>query len=309
MRLLITGGAGTLGSVFAAHFSPTVESIHVVDNLATGKRESLAGLPDANFIEGSVSDEQLMMRVFNESQPTHIIHCAASYKDPDAVVEQTDSNVRGMAVLLEQAAKLQDLQTIMNLQTVLCYGRPDTTPIPVDAPLRPRNNYAITKVAAEELLIHSGLPYTSLRITNTITPGLAIGPIPTFYRRISEGQDCSVSEAARDFIDIADVQDLVDRMLERPEVGGVFNVSSGEGRTIEEIFNLVAEFLGKTVPVTMQPVSDDDVPVVVVDPTETQRVWGWKAKVDFHKSLNWLLSEYDQSGVGQIHSHFKGAKK
>lgn len=305
MRLLITGGAGTLGAVFAARYERRAESVCVVDNFATGHRAALEGMRDIAMIEGSVADAELMKELFDEHRPTHVIHCAAAYKDPAAVVEQADTNVRGMAVLIEQATQSTDLRTIVNLQTVLCYGRPDATPIPVDAPLRPRNNYAVTKVAAEELLFCSGLPFTSLRIANTLTPGLAIGPIPTFYQRIKNGEACTISEASRDFIDIDDVCTLMDRVLDHPDTSGVFNVSTGEGHSIAEIFRFVCEHLGLEVEATVQPVSGDDVAVVVVDPSETRRVWNWEARVEFRESLFRVLSDYDRSGVGAIYSHFR----
>ncbi len=92
----------------------------------------------------------------------------------------------------------------MNFQTVLCYGRTEVVPIPPSHPTRPFTSYGISKIAGEQYLFSGGLPVVSLRIANVTGPRLAIGPIPTFYKRLKAGQSCFCSDTVRDFLDMSD---------------------------------------------------------------------------------------------------------
>ena len=83
-----------------------------------------------------------------------------------------------------EAARDYGVERFLNFQTVLCYGRPEQSPIPLDHPLRPFTSYGISKVAGEQYLAASNLRWVSLRLANITGPRLAIGPIPTFYKRL-----------------------------------------------------------------------------------------------------------------------------
>ena len=126
------------------------------------------------------------------------------------------------------AARRHRVSRFLNFQTVLCYGRPKTVPIPVEHPLRPFTSYGISKVAGEQYLAMSGLPFASFRLANVTGPRLAIGPIPTFYKRLKSGQGCFCTDAQRDFLDMSDFLAAVDLAMEDDAPTGIFNVSSGE---------------------------------------------------------------------------------
>ena len=115
-------------------------------------------------------------------------HSRRAYKDPANWREDIATNVEGTQRHRSRASDSVD--RIINFQTALCYGRPESSPIPVDHPLRPFTSYGISKVAGEHYLAMSGLPFVSLRLANVTGPRLAIGPIPTFYKRLQGGQAC-----------------------------------------------------------------------------------------------------------------------
>ncbi len=103
MRIIITGGAGCLGSNLIEHWLPQGHEILVIDNFATGKREVVPALPGLSLVEGSIADRDLVAKAFAEFAPTHLVHSAASYKDPANYREDIATNVDGTAVLIEFA--------------------------------------------------------------------------------------------------------------------------------------------------------------------------------------------------------------
>lgn len=305
MRILMTGGAGCLGSNLLEHFLPRGDEVLVLDNFATGRREVVPEMPRLALVEGSVVDAALVDRCFDEFKPTHVIHAAASYKDPSDWAGDAAVNVEG-SVNVAKAAERCGVRRILNFQTALCYGRPSQVPIPIEHPTGPFTSYGISKTAGEAYLMMSDVPTVSLRLANVTGPRLAIGPIPTFYKRIKEGKPCFCSDTMRDFLDMSDFLSIVDMALADDAPTGRFNVSTGEGHSIREIFDCVAAYLGATPPEPPTvPCGSDDVPAVVLDPSATERAFGWKAKVGFRETIEKMLAWYDAHGISAIYSHLK----
>lgn len=304
LRILITGGAGCLGSNLVEHFIPAGHDILVIDNFATGKRELLPPMPKLWVVEGSIADQELVDRCFGEFQPTHVVHSAAAYKDPANWREDAATNITG-TINVVAAAKRHQVRRFVNFQTALCYGRPEIIPIPVDHPSRPITSYGISKTAGEQYVMMSGLPTVSLRLANITGPRLAIGPIPTFYKRLKTGQKCYCSDTTRDFLDMEDFLAIMEQAMADDAPTGVFNVSTGEGRSIKDIFDMVVDHLGVTLPepVPIIPPGADDIPAVVLDPSRTEAAFGWRAKYGFEETVRKMLSWYDKYGVTDLHSH------
>jgi nucleoside-diphosphate-sugar epimerase len=275
----------------------------VIDNFSTGKREVVPSVPRLDVVEGSIADQTLVASCFDRFKPELVVHAAASYKDPTNWHEDAQTNVVG-SIHVAKTAAAHAVSRLINLQTALCYGRPATLPIPITHPTAPFTSYGITKTAGEQFMLMSGVPTVSLRLANITGPRLSIGPIPTFYMRLKAGQKCFCSDTRRDFLDMSDFFALMDLAIRADAPIGVFNVSTGEGHTIKEIFELVAahlELTGLDVPVL--PPGDDDVPAVVLDPRETERMFNWNAKVSFGQAIARQLTWYDSFGVTDVHSH------
>ena len=309
MRLLITGGGGCLGSNLIETYLPQGHEILVIDNFATGRREVLPAIPGLTLVEGSIADRALVERVFTRFEPSHVIHSAAAYKDPQDWREDAATNIHGTINVIE-AARHAGVVRFINFQTALCYGRPEIVPIPIDHPTRPFTSYGISKTAGEAYLSISDLPWVSLRLANISGPRLAIGPIPTFYKRLKAGQSCFCTDAVRDFLDMSDFLEIMKLVLREDAPNGLFNVSTGEGNTIKDVFDAVAAHLGiaPTVPVPIVPCGPDDVPAVVLDPKHTENVLGWRAKLGFAETIARMLRWYDAHGVSAIHSHLRSAR-
>lgn len=309
MRILITGGAGCLGSNLVERYVPQGHAVLVLDNFATGKRELLPDVPGLTVVEGSIADRSLVDDCFEMFHPSHVIHAAAAYRDPKDWREDASTNVSGTINVID-AAQRTGVRRLVYFQTALCYGRPSQVPIPVDHPLRPFTSYGISKTAGEQYALIANIPVVSLRLANIVAPRLAIGPIPTFYKRLKAGQKCFCSATVRDFLDIEDFFAVMERVLTDHAPTGVFNISTGEGRSIVELFGVVADYLGITLdaPVPVVPAGEDDVPAVVLDPAHSRETLGWQAKVSFHDTIQRMLQWYDSHGVSDIYSHLNAPK-
>jgi len=308
-RILITGGAGCLGSNLAERHLEAGEAVTVVDNFATGHRGSLPNFhPLLTVVESSVSDRAAMAEVFADFRPTHVIHSAAAYKAPDDWAEDARTNVEG-SIIVAQLAKSAGVKRLVNFHTALGYGRPESVPVPVNAPARPFTSYGISKQAGESYIAMSGQPFVSLRLANVTGPRLGIGPIPTFYTRLKAGKACFCSRTIRDFIDMDDFFAIMDLALADGAPTGIFNVSTGTGHTIKEIFDIVANHLKITLtePVPEVDPGDDDVPAVVLDPSLTMSTFGWKPRYAFADTIRRMLAWYDKHGVTAIFSHLQPA--
>jgi UDP-glucose 4-epimerase len=307
MRILITGGAGCLGSNLIEHWLPQGHEILVVDNFATGQREVVpAGLVKLSLIEGSIVDRGLVDQAVDGFRPTHVVHAAAAYKDPDDWREDVATNVLGTINVVE-AARRAGVKRFINLQTALCYGRPEQVPIPVDHPCRPVSSYGISKATGESYVALSGLPFVSLRLASVIGPRLSIGAIPTLYTRLKAGKPVFCTAAVRDFLDMADFLGFMDLAMGESAATGVYNLGPGIGHSISDVLRAVARAINVSVPspIDVRPVAADDVEAVVLDPEATRSAFGWRHGVSFEEAIAGMVRWYDEFGVSAIHTHLK----
>jgi UDP-glucose 4-epimerase len=305
-RILMTGGAGCLGANILDRWADGARQFLIIDNFATSSREGVPDVAGLEIVEGSVADKALVDACFDRFKPTHVINSAAAYKDPDDWAEDSATNVMG-TIYAAQAAKRHNVARFINFQTALSYGRPDQVPVPIDHPTRPFTSYGVSKTAGEAYLLQSGLPVVSLRLGNVTGPRLSIGPIPTFYTRLKAGKGCFCSDTTRDFLDMDDFFTLMDLVMKDDAPTGVFNVSTGEGKSIKDVFDQVVDYLGVTLetPVPIMPPGDDDVQHMVLDSSETEKTFGWKAKIGFEDTIKRMLQWYDVNGVHTVYSHVR----
>ena len=308
MKILITGGAGCLGTSIIDKYIPAGNEILVLDNFATGKKQNLPIIAGLQVIEGSVADAELVNKLFSEFKPDVVINSAAAYKDPANWKEDSETNIIG-SINVAKACIENGVKKIINFQTALNYGRPEKTPIPITAPSKPFTSYGISKTAGEQYLLNSGLNVISLRLANICGPRLAIGPIPTFYTRLKDGKNCFCSDSLRDFLDMEDFLDILDIAIQKDIPTGPYNVSTGIASSIKEVFDKVVEHLGIKAPeVPIVPVGADDVREVVLDPSHTEKTFNWKAKHNFKQTIKKQLQWYDKYGVTDIFSHLAAPK-
>ena len=310
MRVLITGGAGFIGSHLADRLLARGDDVVVVDNYATGRRDNLEEQPQLRIVEGSIAEPSVVADAFSEP-PDVVIHAAAAYKDPDDWEEDARTNVLGTANIV-QAAKRAGAGRVIYFQTALCYGlHPLEQPISLSHPIRPEgSSYAISKTGGEQYIALSDLDWISFRLANAYGPRNISGPLPTFFSRLTEGKGVFVMDTRRDFIY---VQDLVDCVLKAVDGGGrtgPYHISSGSDYSIKELYDATIKALERDDldEVEVRPRNPDDASTILLDPSETERDFDWRVTTPLEEGVARAIEYYREYGIDQTFTHLKGVE-
>ncbi|MGB5747898.1 MAG: NAD-dependent epimerase/dehydratase family protein, partial [Desulfobacterales bacterium] len=295
MKVLITGGAGFIGSFLADRLLKRGDEVLVIDNYSTGRRDNLKAHDNLHVVEGTIADSQLVDKLFQEFQPDSVAHAAASYKDPDNWEEDTRTNTLGGAIVT-RAALEANVKRMIYFQTALCYGvKPLEQPISIDHPILPGDSsYAISKTAAEQYIGLSGVEFISFRLANAYGPRNLSGPLPTFYHRLTNDLKCFVMDTRRDFIFVDDLIDLVMMALDGKGEKGYYHASSGSDFAIKELFDNTLKALDITLDedVEVRERNPDDTYTILLDPAKTIHDFGWKPTTPLGQGIEAAIAWY-----------------
>jgi len=307
MKIMVTGGCGQVGSHVAEELLAKGVEVLAVDNFATGRPEHLSQHPKLTFVEGTIADPELVVRLVADFRPDVIVDAAASYKDPLDWYSDAMTNVVGMTNLV-RATKDQAVQRLIYFQTALCYGvKPLQSPIPLDHPKNPGNSsYAISKTAAEDYLALSGLDYVTFRLANVIGPRNVSGPLPIFFERLSEGKRCFVTAARRDFVYVKDLARTVVKAC-NGEGHGTYHFSSGADIAIRELYDTVvaAMRINSYPEPDVRPLGPDDAASILLDPSRTFEDFGAISFTPLSEIVDAAVAYYKWFGVKGGYTHLK----
>ena len=295
MKVLVTGGAGFIGSHVADVLIAAGHDVVVLDDLSSGQVGYLPA--KARFYQMSVGSPWLG-ELFRIEKPDAVVHQAAqasvqrSVADPvfDATV-----NVIGTTTLLEASAEHGVRRFVYASTGGALYGDADVTPTPEDYPTLPVSPYGASKLAAEVYLrtFHAlhGLSYAALRYANVYGPrqnphGEA-GVIAIFAGRLLGGDTARINgdgRQTRDFVYVGDVADANARALTADAVGS-FNVGTGVETDITTIFQLLRRLTGSNQPEEHGPPLPGEQRRSVVDARKIEKVLGWKPKTSLEAGL------------------------
>ena len=310
MRVLITGGAGFIGSHLADRLLERGDDVVVVDNYATGRRDNLEEHPQLRIVEGSIAEPSVIEDAFSEP-PDVVVHAAAAYKDPDDWEEDARTNVLGTANVV-QAAKRAGAGRVIYFQTALCYGlHPLEQPISLTHPIRPEgSSYAISKTGGEQYIALSDLDWISFRLANAYGPRNISGPLPTFFSRLTDGKGVFVMDTRRDFIYVEDLVDCVLKAIDGDGRTGPYHISSGSDYSIKELYDATIKALGRDDldEVEVRPRNPDDAPTILLDPSETERDFGWRVTTPLEEGVARAIEYYREYGIDQTFTHLKGVE-
>lgn len=305
-NVLVTGGVGFIGSHLVDALLRNGHRVVVVDNLSSGRIENLNR--QALFYQQSVEDEEMMERVFMLHRFDYVFHLAAQASVSVSVKQPTKdamTNVIGSLVLLEKSVKYGVKKFIFSSTGGAIYG--DDVPIPTSEEIVPRpiSPYGIAKRSVEMYLDffkrEKGLDYVSLRYGNVYgprqDPNGEAGVVAIFTSRMLKNEEVYIfgdGEHVRDYVYVADVIEA-NLLSMKPEISGIFNIATGVGTTVNQLFKMLAELTGYSKPPIYTEPRKGDLRKSVLDCSKAQEVLGWRAKTDLKTGLA-LTAEYFKSG-------------
>lgn len=311
MRVVVTGACGQVGSHVAEILLARGDEVLGIDNLETGRAEHLPPQKNLELVMGSIADKKLVDDAFAHFKPDAIVHTAASYKDPEDFYNDALTNVVGMANLV-QAAKATGCKRFIYFQTALCYGvKPLEQPISLNHPRFPNNSsYAISKTAAEDYLEISGLDWVSFRLANVIGPRNTSGPLPIFFQRLSQGKQCFVTKARRDFVFVGDLAKNVVKACDGTG-SGAYHFSSGGDVAIKELYDAVVKgmMLNEYPQPDVRELGPDDAPSILLDPSRTFADFGTITFTPLEETVRLAVEYYREFGVVGGYTHLKHDEK
>lgn len=295
MRCLITGCAGFIGSTLADRLLAEGHEVVGIDNLSTGRRENCD--PEMRLVVGDIRDPEAIPH----GDWQIVYHAAASYKDGDEWERDASTNVVGTINVVREA--MRSAAKIVYFQTALTYGQVEG-PVRIDAPLDPHGSYAVSKTAGEQYIRDSGLPWASLRLANMYGPRNLSGPVPTFFMRLAAGKPCTVVDTRRDFVYVADLVNLIERVTESGM--GVYHAASGNDQSILDLYRQVVTSMGIEAPEpTLLPRGPDDAASLLLDPTLTEAEFGWVASTPFATGIDQTVQWYVANPPDTTYTHLK----
>jgi UDP-glucose 4-epimerase len=313
MKVLITGGAGFIGSTLADRLLERGDEVVVIDNYATGRRDSLTEQSNLTVVEGSIADESSVAEAFSANgDPDVVLHAAAAYKDPDDWAEDVRTNVLGTANVV-RASEAAGVGRLIYFQTALCYGlKPLEQPITLSHPIRPEgSSYAISKTAGEQYIALSSLDWISFRLANAYGPRNLSGPLPTFYARLTQDKSVFVMDTRRDFIFVDDLVDCVVGAVDGKGRSGPYHISSGADFSIKELYDgtIKALEMPEKADVEVRPRGADDAATILLDPSETERDFDWRITTPLEKGVSRAISYYREYGIEETYTHLKAVEE
>ena len=308
MKVLITGGAGFIGSHLAEKLLERGDEVLVIDNYETGRKDNLTAHKNLTVIEGTIADGGLVDSAFADFKPEIVVHAAASYKDPTNWVQDVLTNELGTVNIVKAAQKL-NVKRVVYFQTSLCYGlKPMEQPITLNHIIKPEgSSYAISKTAGESYIQLSGLDFISFWLANAYGPRNLSGPLPTFYQRLTTEKACFVMNTRRDFIFVDDLVEVVVKAVDGKGSKGAYHISTGSDYSIKELFDATTKALNITLEkdVEVRERSEDDVFTILIDPSKTNQDFDWKASTPLEVGVDRAINWYKANGITQTFTHLK----
>lgn len=308
MKYLVTGGAGFIGSHIVQTLLEQGDSVRVLDNFSTGKRENIEGLTqrfsssELEIIEGDIRDAACVEEALRGIEV--IFHEAAFVSVPQSVEEpQTcfDVNIKGTSLLFDTARKAGVRRAVV-ASSAAVYGDSDALPLVEETLPRPMSPYAVSKRVKEmyaELFTSSyGLEVTALRYFNVYGPrqrpdSMYAAAVPIFARRLLDGKSVTIYGDGGQTRDLINVRDVVRANLiaaEHPKAAGkIFNICTGVETRLLDLLDVMYELLPNSPIHEFAAPRAGDIYRSVGSPQKAANVMGFRAQVSLVDGLNEVL--------------------
>jgi UDP-glucose 4-epimerase len=294
---LIFGGNGFIGSHLAERLINTGYNVTVFDNFENGMSNLETIKSRIEIIKGDfLSGSDIARALKNMDYVFHYISTtipSTANKDPAYDIE---SNVIGSVKLFQSAVNSNIEKIVFSSSGGMIYGEPTSLPIRELDPLNPIDPYGISKLAIEKYLNYFsytyGLDYTIFRYSNPYgerqNPNGKQGVIPIFLKRIKQGDPPVIygnGSMIRDYIYIEDAIDATIAVLESKSHDTVFNVGSGEGRSVNQLVDIMSKVVGKKIIPNYIKENSKYIQKVILDISKIQNQIGWKPSINIEEGI------------------------
>ncbi len=297
MRILVTGGAGFIGSHVVDAFLGAGHTVSVVDNLATGNPAWLEGKPVT--LHALDLRSARLADVFEQERPEAVAHLAAQASVGRSVADpgfDASVNLGGGLNLLACCRRVGVRRVIYSASGGAAYGDTEIIPTPEDHPSRPSSPYGVSKVAMEQYLFALGPLHgwttVSLRYANVYgprqNPAGEAGVVAIFCTRLLDGQPCLINgdgKQTRDYTYVTDVAAANLAALERPRVTGGLNIGTGMETTVNELHERLGRTAGRDVAPVPAPARPGEQRRSCLDAARAARELGWRPAVSLDEGL------------------------
>jgi UDP-glucose 4-epimerase len=297
MTILVTGGAGFIGSHIVDALIERGHTVLVYDDLSSGKRENIN--PKATFIEGDIRDRDALARVFDEHTVEAVYHLAAQISVLRSMTQPTpdaETNIMATLSLLDLAAKHQVKKFIFSSTGGVMYGDTDLRPTSESHPENPLSPYAITKLSIDKYLtfykeVH-GIQTVSLRYGNVYGPrqnphGEA-GVVAIFLSKMFAHEKPLINgdgKQSRDYVYVSDIVEANMLALETDTASGIYNIGTGKETSVNQLFQALNTFFDNSFQEIHAEAKPGEQKASALDATRARNELGWSPKMSLIDGL------------------------
>jgi len=311
VKILVTGGAGFIGSHVVDAYVTAGHEVAVIDNLTTGREENVN--PDARLHRVDIRDLAQVQQVFASFQPEVVNHHAAQSEVPKSVADpgyDAHVNVVGGLNVLRASADSSVRKVIFSSTGGALYGEPDLVPADEDHPIRPLSPYGTSKFAFEQYLATFdrtfGLRFTTLRYANVYGARQDFAAeegrvVAIFASRMIENKPVTIDgdgNQSRDMLHVGDIAMANVAALERGD-GGTFHISTGIPVTVNDIFRKLAILTEYRLEPRFGPSRKGDVYRIALDNTRAKMQLGWEPRIQLEEGLR-LTVDYFRDQISRL---------
>lgn len=297
MKILVTGGAGFIGSQVADAFIEAGHEVAIIDNLSTGFSKNIN--PKAKFYEIDLEHKPEVDQTLAEFKPEVVVHHAAQVDVRVAVADPLKdayNNIIASLNLILAAEQVGVKKIIYANSGGAGYGSPASENIPCkeDTPIAPISPYGVSKMTVERYLysrhITNGLNYVALRYGNIYGPRQSFGEAGVcaiFTHKLLHDEPCTIfgdGSQERDYVFVKDVV-AANLLALSDKAVGAYNVGTGQGVTTQEVYDAVKEATGSKLEVQYAPERPGEIQRIVLDSTKLQQELGWQPSVTFREGI------------------------